>query len=127
VGELTLLPGAATIGDRLTSGVRSIATAIRHPWHESSADWRSGSTSSRGARFDPEKWPPPAESDFTALPPARRQYILIREIRKLQQDINAKPAKQYSYTEWRFYLSLVGKASNCSSYAQIAPQQVQQS
>ncbi|OAX83648.1 hypothetical protein ACJ72_01997 [Emergomyces africanus] len=68
------------------------------------------------------------ENDMKAAAtnPHRRQYILIREIRKIYRDLNVQPPKMYTYDEWYFYLSLVGKMRSCSSYINISPSQIEE-
>lgn len=35
-------------------------------------------------------------------------YVLSRECRKVQKDLNASPPKQYSWADWEYFLKLVG-------------------
>ncbi|OAT06555.1 potassium channel protein [Blastomyces gilchristii SLH14081] len=58
--------------------------------------------------------------------PHQRRYIIIREIRKIYRDLNAQPPKRYTYDEWYFYLSLVGKMELCSSYINIPHSQIEE-
>lgn len=36
-------------------------------------------------------------------------YVLVKELRKIMQDVNASPPKQYTYQEWAYYLRLIGQ------------------
>ncbi|KAF2632529.1 potassium channel-like protein [Macroventuria anomochaeta] len=43
-------------------------------------------------------------------------FILSKEIRQLMIDVDASPPRQYSYSEWAYYLRLLGQDENDSSY-----------
>ena len=36
-------------------------------------------------------------------------FVLAKELRKLMQDVDASPPKQYTYEEWAYYLRLLGQ------------------
>lgn len=42
-------------------------------------------------------------------------FILSKEIRQLMKDVDASPPRQYSYSEWAYYLRLLGQDENDSS------------
>ena len=39
-------------------------------------------------------------------------YLLVREIRKVQKDVNNSPLKKYTYNEWAWFLRLMGEDEN---------------
>ena len=43
-------------------------------------------------------------------------FILSKEIRKLMKDVDASPPRQYSYSEWAYYLHLLGQDENNSAF-----------
>jgi potassium channel subfamily K len=43
-------------------------------------------------------------------------FILSKEIRQLMKDVDASPPRQYSYSEWAYYLRLIGQDENDSTY-----------
>ncbi|KAJ4413051.1 hypothetical protein N0V91_000025 [Didymella pomorum] len=42
-------------------------------------------------------------------------FILSKEIRQLMKDVDASPPRQYSYSEWAYYLRLLGQDENDAS------------
>lgn len=42
-------------------------------------------------------------------------FVLSKEIRQLMKDVDAAPPRQYSYSEWAYYLRLLGQDENNSS------------
>ena len=42
-------------------------------------------------------------------------FILSKEVRQLMKDVDASPPRQYSYSEWAYYLRLLGQDENDSS------------
>jgi len=48
-------------------------------------------------------------------------YVLARELRNLMKDIQASPPKQYAYTEWAFFLRLIGQNEDDSNLHRSAP------
>jgi potassium channel subfamily K len=47
-------------------------------------------------------------------------FILIKEIRKVMKDVEASPPKQYTYSEWAYYLKLIGQDENESGHHRSA-------
>lgn len=43
-------------------------------------------------------------------------YVLAKEIRQLMRDIDASPPKEYTYSEWCYYLRLIGEDETKSSH-----------
>ncbi|KAK5111913.1 hypothetical protein LTR62_004645 [Meristemomyces frigidus] len=43
-------------------------------------------------------------------------YVLARECRNVQKDLGASPAKQYSWTEWEYFLKLMGNEDDPEDY-----------
>ncbi|EEH44845.2 uncharacterized protein PADG_01134 [Paracoccidioides brasiliensis Pb18] len=77
-------------------------------------------------KLSPENESRERDIEEAAKNPHRRQYILIREIRKISRDLNAVSPKRYTYDEWYYYLSLVGKMKSCSSYINIPDSQIEE-
>ncbi|MCJ1312109.1 Potassium channel [Agyrium rufum] len=50
-------------------------------------------------------------------------YLLVREIRDVQKDIGATPAKKYSYDQWAWFLRLIGEDENSTDYHRAAQEQ----
>ncbi|MCJ1473455.1 Potassium channel [Lambiella insularis] len=48
-------------------------------------------------------------------------YLLVKEIRKVMNDINQDPPKRYSYHEWAWFLRLMGEDENSSKFHRKAP------
>jgi len=36
-------------------------------------------------------------------------FVLAKEVRQLMKDVNASPAREYSYNEWQYFLRLIGQ------------------
>ncbi|OJD17579.1 hypothetical protein AJ78_02330 [Emergomyces pasteurianus Ep9510] len=138
-GELTVLPGEESFRDVLASPLRQLrelsyqtprellnrTISLAHHTDSIPANQTSPPKSTEKKLSSRTK---SKETDIkeAATNPHRRQYILIREIRKIYRDLNAQPPKSYTYDEWYFYLSLVGKMRLCSSYINIPRSQIEE-
>lgn len=49
----------------------------------------------------------------------RERRLLLSEIRKIYADTNAAQPKQYSYTEWAYYIKLLGQDESDSRYHKL--------
>lgn len=43
-------------------------------------------------------------------------YVLARELRNIQKDLNANPPKKYTWPEWEYYLKLMGNEDDPKDY-----------
>lgn len=43
-------------------------------------------------------------------------FVLSKELRQLMKDVDASPPRQYSYSEWAYYLRLLGQDENDPSF-----------
>jgi len=48
-------------------------------------------------------------------------YLLVREIRKVMQDANQTPPRKYSFSEWAWFLRLMGEDESSSKFHGKAP------
>lgn len=48
-------------------------------------------------------------------------YVLARESRSVQKDLNTSPPKQYSWGEWEYFLMLIGNEDHHKGHDDIAP------
>ena len=48
-------------------------------------------------------------------------YLLVKEIRKVMQDANQVPPRKYSFSEWAWFLRLMGEDENSSKFHRKAP------
>ncbi|PGH32087.1 hypothetical protein GX50_05156 [[Emmonsia] crescens] len=142
-GELTVLPGEASFKDVIASPIQQLrelsyqtprellnrTISLAHHTGDISANHTSPLRSREfGGHRELSSKDKSREKDIKEAftNPRRRQYILIREIRKIYRDLNADPPKMYTYDEWYFYLSLVGKTKLCSSYINIPRSQIEE-
>ncbi|PGH00043.1 hypothetical protein AJ79_08314 [Helicocarpus griseus UAMH5409] len=142
-GELTVLPGDTNYKDRILSPIRQfrgLIYASRGDFISRDATFKDHADEIHIEETSPsssEAWARDQElgSDNAARAREikeaadnryRRQYILMREICKISGDLNASPPKMYTYDEWCFYLSLVGKMKRCSSYINIPHSQIEE-
>ncbi|PGH14362.1 hypothetical protein AJ80_05952 [Polytolypa hystricis UAMH7299] len=118
-GELTVLPGEMSYKDRIRTTIGEIITGKflrRGGWF-----WRSTipkRVHHNGLILEEHK---PEIMNQLFDDPLRRQYVLIRELRKLYHDLRQDRHKMYTYNEWLFYLTLTGQHASCSSYIMIPP------
>ncbi|PGH03671.1 hypothetical protein GX51_03935 [Blastomyces parvus] len=142
-GELTVLPGETSFKDVIASPIQQLRelsyrtprallnhTISRGLRTENIPAYQTSPLTYRGfggcgevSTMDQSRVKDMQEA---ATNPHRRQYIIIREIRKIYRDLNAQPPKRYTYDEWCFYLSLVGKMKLCSSYINIPRSQIEE-
>ena len=124
-GELTVLPGDRSIRSRFKETGVSWAGKVRHPGF-----WRAVTQAvvirPVEDRIDYDMEKQSHELDDVPQDVFQRKRLLIREIRKLQQDLKASPPKQYTYNQWRFYLSLIGWLDSCASYPSISPAEAEE-
>lgn len=48
-------------------------------------------------------------------------YLLVKEIRKVMQDANQTPPRKYSFSEWAWFLRLMGEDESSSKFHRKAP------
>ncbi|KAK2798956.1 Potassium channel [Onygenales sp. PD_10] len=128
-GELTVLPGDMSFKDRMMSPVHKLKSwtsstsrdLIVHTlsFRSQNEDTTISYLGPRGRREQQELEHREKHIKKAAQNPRHRQHLLIREIRKLYGDLGSTPPRKYSYDEWHYYLSLVGRAESCSSYINV--------
>ncbi|KAI9697486.1 MAG: Potassium channel [Bogoriella megaspora] len=52
-------------------------------------------------------------------------YVLAKEIRHMMVDVHASPPVEYSYSEWAYYLKLIGQDEDDSNFHRSPPIEVQ--
>lgn len=120
IGSLTLLPDE----EGLMSTLRIGAKRMRKVYKEESREAESGASLRhmmdrlRG-HMEEEELGLAEEAGEHGDKLARDihfyHFILSKEIRQLMKDVDASPPREYSYSEWAYYLRLLGQDKNDAS------------
>ncbi|KAJ9272641.1 hypothetical protein DTO212C5_1368 [Paecilomyces variotii] len=133
LGELTILPGEQSFTDRFKDLLR-FSIGARGPNDTEDAQQQENNEANREqARVVEQAESVMEEEELQEEEQARekgdiraenihhKQYLLMREIRKLLSYVNSDPPKRFSYEEWAYYLKLLGADESVASYHRAPP------
>ncbi|KAF9698917.1 hypothetical protein EKO04_002873 [Ascochyta lentis] len=121
VGSLTLLPDEEGLASTLRIGAKRMRKVYREESQEADqgASIRHMMDRLRG-HMEEEELGLADQADQHGDKVMRDihfyHFILSKEIRQLMKDVDASPPRQYSYTEWSYYLRLLGQDESNPSF-----------
>jgi potassium channel subfamily K len=126
VGELTILPGDYGIITRLRLRFHKLSNG-RFPWAErrqreeikKREGEQAGEQALEAALETGEGYEQKGARELDeALNQSVHHYhhLLVRELRNMQRQVNINPSRKFEYSEWAYYLRLIGQDESCSDY-----------
>ncbi|KAF1913872.1 hypothetical protein BDU57DRAFT_325867 [Ampelomyces quisqualis] len=124
IGSFTVLPGEEGLASAVKTGMKRIQTG--KILKEKYLDRKSASGASEKRSLDrvaehikegelDEAKDDEENGDHLERDIHFYHFILVKEIRQMLSDINVSPPRQYTYSEWTYYLRLIGQDENDAS------------
>lgn len=148
LGEFTVLPGEGGTKERIRKAARTVKEDIANKTSDTTEEApgilgeanhdteRGEGHKTHGTEGDSENAKLAEEFEKSELQEASSDkikgdkvgedkhlyhYLLVKEIRKVINDVNQEPTKKYSYHEWAWFLRLMGEDENSSKLHRKAP------